>query len=665
MQKSIKLFVPALMLILLPVFSGAAALNWEVEISDGTPGLSGKIFDSQSGRPLPARIVIKDKSGKIFGSYYNKYPGLFTHTDGTFDIDLQPGDYRISVFRGIDYLSQSQKLNITEGQRKSIKVKLEPWVLLRKLGWVNGEGHAHLYTEKKPDQAMLETVQKICTAQGVDFISSNQGWGGYTEDNWQEGYAQYSDDRFLLHYGAEMPKYRTGHTWWLNLKSCRSFYEKGMDVVYEEKYYQHPKATSWTFNEHPFPNIPDVEVIPRFQKADNAVACIPHPTSWWWQQRGDVVKYTSNVCEYLSFSLLSGGIWDGFVVMGYDRDHYFYQNLWFNILNQGYKMPAVAELDGGYGENNKFPYGSMRVYYQTGGNFDLDSVAGALRKGKTFVTSGPIVFVNVDEQYKIGDVIPADGKRRSLNIEAYASGDSDDYLSYIVVFRNGKIYKLWDVRKDRPRQLGLSLELEESESAWYVVKLYGRDAWKNPKNLDVMFVCEQIQQGSFKGEVRKENSNAMTSPIYFRKPGESQPPPLVSTVKLKLIHPDTGESIRKADIRLLLYGKEIRKIKLKDSKASFKMPVNAMLEIKAGDRPVIRRGLYLDYLPHQQLLEEFASGRWLEKKSWKKHLGPGQVPWQAFEFEKTKNVLEQVDWIIEVKENERDALWKPFESLFD
>ena len=31
----------------------------------------------------------------------------------------------------------------------------------------------------------------------------------------EDGYAKFNDERFTLCYGSEMPKYRTGHTWWI------------------------------------------------------------------------------------------------------------------------------------------------------------------------------------------------------------------------------------------------------------------------------------------------------------------------------------------------------------------------------------------------------------------------------------------------------------------
>jgi hypothetical protein len=634
------------------------------DYTPGASGIKGTTKDAETNKPLATRIVIEDKQGKVIDSYYSIYPGFFSQEDGTFSKQLIPGEYTLTITHGIDYLSQTHPVEIKENKILNIEFALKSWVPLRKLGWINGDGHAHLYTDKHPDDAMLADVRRICTAQGVDFISTNQGWGGYNDDNWHQGYAKFSDEKFLLHYGAEMPKYRTGHTWWLGLKSCRHYFEATMDTVYENRYYQSPQGLTWMFTNLPFPNIPDVDIIPRFKQIDGAVALIPHPTSWWWQKRGEIEKYTTNVCEYLSFSLLAGSIWDGLVVMGYDHDHYFYQNLWFHVLNQGYRMTPVAELDGGYGKNNKFPYGSMRVYYQVGKEMTMEHIVDAFKRGRTFVTSGPIVFADVDNEYQIGDSVPADDTNHSLNIEAYASGDANDYLSYILVFRNGEIYKLWDLRPQRIRAWSKKLQIKESERSWYVIKAYGKNAWTNTKNLDVMAVCSQIQAGTFQGETGKENAICITSPFYFRPAGIDDPQPLRSRINLTLIHPETKKLVKKARIDIMLQGEKINEIETADGRASFAMPVNAILSISCEDLPTIRRGLYMDYRPHQELIETFANGQWLEQNNWKKNLSPGQVPWEAFRFERTREVLSNVDWTIEIKPNERDNLWQDFENLF-
>ncbi|HSD66274.1 MAG TPA: hypothetical protein VLF95_06215, partial [Vicinamibacteria bacterium] len=443
-----------------------------IEAAPGFAGVRGRVFDAASGRPLPARVEIRDARGEPVSSYYRHCPGAFTEEDGSFEVSLPRGRYSVEVHHGIDYVSEKGAFDVEAERGATLRAFLSPWIDLRARGFVNGDGHAHLYTDKRPDEAMAARVRRICRAQGVDFVAACQEWSGYDERNWRAGFARFSDERFLLHFGAEVPKYRTGHTWWLGLTSTRGRFPSMMDVTYENEYYQSAKPASWTFDTLPFPNIPDVELVPRFRAADGAAAAVvPHPTSWWWQPRGGAVKYTTNVPAYLPFGLLAGPLWDGMVVMGYDPDHYFYQDLWFHVLNEGYRMPAVAELDGGYEPDSRFYYGSMRTYFEVGDDRSMGAVVRALREGRTFVTSGPIVLATVDGRHPVGSVLSSDGAPHTLRIEARASGDRDDALSYVLLLRNGRIHRLWDLRGRAPRRFEEDVPLSESARAWYVVKV--------------------------------------------------------------------------------------------------------------------------------------------------------------------------------------------------
>ena len=601
----------------------------------GQISFSGSVID-ENKKPLAARIVIIDDTGHIYNSYYSKLPGFFTEEDGKFSISLQPGNYVVEIFHGIDYLSE--KINIDLNKDFDTTILLLKWIRLKEEGWYNGDGHDHLYTDNKRDTAMLKLVRKICIAQGVDFMCTAQGWAGYNDSTWKEGYAPFSDDKFLLSYGSEMPKYRTGHTWWLGQSSTRGRFDETMDTIYENHYYQADTGTTWNFNSLPFPNTPDVEIVNRFKNEDHSIAVAAHPTSWWMQQRGSVEKYVTNVACNLPFSLLSGKIWDGLVAMGYNHDHYYYQNLWFNVLNLGYRMSAFSELDGGLGRDDKFYYGSMRTYFKVDGALSIDKIVKAGKKGASFLTSGPVIFADIDSRYNYGDVIRTDNKRHHLNIRAFASGDSDDFLSYVIVFRNGKVFKVWDVRKDQKRKFEGTLPIVEKERSWYIVKVYGKKAWADPKLIDVMGVCE----GKYKAEEHGEFDVAFTNPFYFRSSIEKDPAVLQSNVNLLL------ESKRRIAINgvidLLVAGKKIRSVKVSSGKISFKMPVNAVLNIRIHGFPEMQKSLYLDYIPHRNLIEELASGRWRERE--KIRYQPGEVPWKAFKFEKTKAILSNVNWTI-------------------
>jgi len=628
------------------------------------PGLVLRIVNEKTMEPLAARVSIKSEEGKYIGTYYEHLPGIFTNEDGTLRIMLEPGSYEVSVYGGIDFKSCSFTVEVDENRGVQGEVYLEPWMPLEARGWMNIAGHCHLYTERKPDPMMAHRVRTICVAQVVDAVFTAQGWAGYGDDSWKEGFERFSDNKFRLYFGSEMPKYRTGHTWWIGQKSTCDYYDATMDTTYENQYYQVAREEVWNFNERPFPNVPDVEVVQRIKQRDGALDVRAHPTSWWWQERGTIEKYTTNVPAYLSYGLLAGQIWDATVVMGYDHDHYFYQNLWFHILNQGYRMPGLAELDGGFERNSRFYYGSMRTYVQTGGSMKEEDVIEAIKKGRVIVTSGPMVFLDYADSTAIGKTFPADSTKKVFQLEAYASGDREDYLSYIVLYRNGRISRLWDLREERPRVFRRTLEVFESETAWYVVKAYGRKAWNDPKYLDIVKYASDTLINELPPSGGDAHDVCLTNPVYFHSHEKEETKLLEANVTLKLLHPGGARPVKTAMIHVMEYGRSVREIAVDSGLATFTLPLHASIMIKAEGYPEIRRSLYLDYLPHLKLLEHLGNGEWRAEGN-NRVFVPGQVPWSAFKYRETKDLLSDIEWSITVEENIRDQHWREFDQKFD
>lgn len=292
-------------LLLIAFRTQAQSEQFSLKKLEGFAGIKGRVTDGQTEVPLSARIVVKDSAGKLQATYYEHCEGIFTEEDGTFSIPLKPGAYTIKIIHGIDYLTQEQPFTVKENQGVSVTVHLQMWVDLKKRGWINGDGHAHLYSEKTENDTMLRQVRKVCLAQGVDFLSACQGWAGYDDQTWKGAYAKVSDRKFNLYYGAEMPKYRTGHVWWLGLKSTLNNFGNLIDSTYENEYYKSEQHTDWDYSWLKFRSVPDIEVISRYARSQQSMAIIAHPTSWWQQERGNISKYTTNVVSNLSFGLLS------------------------------------------------------------------------------------------------------------------------------------------------------------------------------------------------------------------------------------------------------------------------------------------------------------------------------------------------------------------------
>ena len=659
-----------LFLILFLFWSGLAAQAQARSVlkpEAGFIGITGKVVDRKTGLALPSRIEVYNEAGELQETYYKYIPGIFTDEDGTFRMTLSPGKYKIKVSHSIDHLSQQHAFEITDTQGVDAIIQLEPWVPLHEKGWINGEAHAHLYTEKKPDNEMLQSIRKITRAQGMDFICAAQGWAGADDDTWKKDYATISDSHFLMYYGAEMPKYRTGHTFWIGLESTKGFFWNTMDTVYENAYYQSLTATHWNFSSVDLPNFTDVELVPRLARAQNAAAIVAHPTRWWIQDRpaptqpgGKISKYTNNAAANMAFNLLSGNLWDGMVVMGDSKDHYSYQNFWFHILNEGYRMPALSELDGGNTPEHKSPYGLMRTYFHidTTNENTIQAVVDAVRGGKTFVTSGPIILTNIDNTFSIGNIIPTGNALHTLHLEAYASGDQDDFLSYVIIFRNGKIWKYWDLRREAPRAFKEDVPITEKERAWYVIKAYGKNAWDNPESLDVMTWFDKNTK-----EEHKEHDVCLTSPYYFLPKGMEKPGPMTSDVSLSMVLSDKTPA-QNGTLEIYRLGKKINTIPFANGAAHFTMPVNAIVKIMAEGQPIVRRGLYLDFEPHRKLLENLSNGDWREEPEFRENVIQGYIPWKAFQLDETRKLLRHVAWEVTLLPNERDKQWEKFEQLF-
>ena len=343
------------------------------------------------------------------------------------------------------------------------------------------------------------------------------------------------------------------------------------------------------------------------------MALVPHPTSWWWQERDGVEKYTTNVASHLAFGLLSGGLWDGLVVMGYDHDHYFYQNLWFHVLNEGYRMTPVAELDGGLEPGTRFFYGAMRTYAHVGPETEHG------RRWCDAVQSGPHLrdaparssWPGVDDRYEVGDVVPADGAAphapypglrlrgpgRLPHLPRSSSATAVSTASGIC-------------GTSVPRKLEEEVTLGESESAWYVLKAYGRNSDRSPEALDVMAVCDGIVDGRADVAAAEGERRRPDQPLLLPSSRAPATRRLSSPrVRLTVVGPGDRGAGGEGEVQVQLLGRTVETHDLSGGRVELTMPVNAVLRASTcrATRPCAAP-FTSTTSPYRDLIERLASG---------------------------------------------------------
>jgi hypothetical protein len=96
---------------------------------------------------------------------------------------------------------------------------------------------------------------------------------------------------------------------------------------------------------------------------------------------------------------------------------------WFHLLNRGYVFPIVGSSDS-HGIDREEP-GYSRTYVsvpdEKGKPLDRAAFIAALKKGRSFVTNGPLIDFKVNSLYTPGDLVQAKGGQVTISLRVWGA----------------------------------------------------------------------------------------------------------------------------------------------------------------------------------------------------------------------------------------------------
>jgi hypothetical protein len=127
----------------------------------------------------------------------------------------------------------------------------------------------------------------------------------------------------------------------------------------------------------------------------------------------------SGLCRELPVDIIKGKI-DALDIMSYSNiDGGIALDLWYRLLNCGFRLPPTAGSDAAVNRLEERPMGGYRVYVQHDGDPpDIYQWLGGIAEGKTFVTNGPLFteFV-LNGSSGIGDSIYVPGDEIKVTMD--------------------------------------------------------------------------------------------------------------------------------------------------------------------------------------------------------------------------------------------------------
>ena len=393
-------------------------------------------------------VRIRDASGKYFrpetASSWKmngtEFPGFAS--DGTFDLQLPPGNYTFELDRGPEYYLHAGSFTMAD-KDLTLDKKLKRIVDLKDLHWWSGEFHVH---RKVEDMELLMEASDIHIAPVITSWNENFPFAR-TDTTYNFSIRKFDDSRFYSVTGSEDE--RSGGAI-LVLNTARpvdfSRAESGEYPPLAASVHQVRAAykdDAWIDIEKPF--WMDVPILLATGEINSIGIAHNHMNqdsvfdNEAWGKARDRNNYPSP---------MGNGLWT--------------QDIYYHILNAGLRIPPSAGSASGVLLN---PVGYNRIYAYVEQKLRYANWFQAVKEGKTFVTNGPLLICKANGQWP-GEVFSSDEK---LSIRINATVYSRDPIEAIDIIKDGTIVK--SLTAEEVKDHAFSSEVLFDRSGWFLARV--------------------------------------------------------------------------------------------------------------------------------------------------------------------------------------------------
>lgn len=410
-----------------------------------------RVNDAATGQPTPVRIRVTDAASNYHAPFgrltqFASAPVQdvggnvlvagkpWAYIDGACEINLPPGPLHVSIAKGPEYVPLEEDVQLLPG-KLALRFEVRRWIDLREQGWHSGDTRAHFLS---PHAALLEAQ-----AEDVHLVQLLIRQAGLVPVGWTHWRPSIPN---LDAFSGQAPCLQApGHLLAVN---THNYHEElgslGLlhchRVVYPLTFGGPRGVDDWTL-------------------ADWCGQCHRKGGLVVWtrtRHRGKDFRFGEPLVDLLL------GLIDAFEVLPAERHGPL---LWYDLLNAGCRVP----LAGASGKNsNARLLGSMRTYVQLrpGETLTLPVWIEALRAGRSFVTTGPLLNFAVNEQPP-GSVIRAEGPVRvRAEVKTRHPGQR------LSILRNGLEIASAEVAGDGT-SAAMEIDVPADESCWLAARSCG------------------------------------------------------------------------------------------------------------------------------------------------------------------------------------------------
>ena len=441
--------------------------------------VTGEVVEASSGQTVAARVHLQGSDGtwhfpasaapdgsavRYAKTNWNNLQAMEVHTTLSahpFQVELPAGRYTLIAERGKEFFPVTNVFTVAD-QPVRMRLALPRWVNLAARGWYSGDTHLH---------RTVEELRNILLAEDLNVAFPLSYWvtrGGAApaagDKNMRGDFPAERIDLDATHViwprNTEYEIFTTGgrqHTLGaLFLLNHRSVFTNGAPPWGPVAARAKAEGALLDMDKLDWPCsllLPPVTGAQLYELANNHM----------WRTGFGFTQYVSFAPPYLHPPRGSR--------TGTERDWTLYtMGLYYTLLNAGFRSVPTAGTAGGV---HPVPAGFSRVYVHLPDGFTYEQWLRGLAAGRSFVTTGPMLFATVNGQDP-GEVFPAGSEPRPYRVAGTIL--SEQRLAFLEILHNGvAVRTIMPQNSPTPegaRQTTFSQELSLAGSGWLAVRCW-------------------------------------------------------------------------------------------------------------------------------------------------------------------------------------------------
>ena len=397
----------------------------------------------------PARWYVLASDGKTYvpEDAYQRVPsrpghGDYFHGARHFTIELPAGEAVLEAVKGIEYEPVEKRVAIQPGQTAHLNVNMRRIVEMNALGWYSGTDHTHMNyggnLHNTPENMLF-----MADAEGLNVVGDKICNKDNRIFDWQYFTGKphtLSGGRHILRFDEEYRPPFYGH---INVINLRDHLISPFITGYEQ-----------TALESLYPSNTDIF---RAAHEEGAIGGYVHP----WSQ--DPIRSGYNVARGFAVDLALGSF--EYLEVLTRTSHFTHTSkVWHRALNCGFKVTASAGEDSILGLHGTPVLGESRVYVHTGRELSWDGWVEGIRRGRSFITNGPLLAFTVNGEIPGGEIhLPSGGG----SVDVTGRFDSIVPVDRIELYMNGAVI---ETVRASGRQGELRKRVPVTRSGWLTLR---------------------------------------------------------------------------------------------------------------------------------------------------------------------------------------------------